>query len=102
MGTIVRARATDVEMQNNRTLGRWSAKGVVHGVSMQNTMYYVILWLCPGVGSLKSSSPGQLSRPIIRLSLQEMKVGDQVQFATVFHDEGVGDLVISCGRGDAQ
>lgn len=94
IGTLVLARATAIERQKNLVLGEWTARGIIHGVSVRSSTYYIVLWLTTGVGSLKTSYPGDLSMPISRQSLRPVMDGLVHDIAMVYDERPNGFIVI--------
>jgi hypothetical protein len=90
----VLARATAIEREKNLVLGEWTARGIIHGVSVRSSSYYIVLWLTTGVGSLKTSYPGDLSMPISRQSLRPVMDGVVHDIAMVYDERPNGFIVI--------
>ena len=94
IGTLVLARATAIEREKNLVLGEWTARGIIHGVSVRSSSYYIVLWLTTGVGSLNTSYPGDLSMPISRQSLRPVMDGVAHDIALVYDERPNGYIVI--------
>ena len=94
IGALVRVRATQTEIKKKIQLGSLTARGIVHGISVKNGMYYVIRWLTDGVGSRTRAAPNQLSQPIYEGSILPFVVDGKMIIASVFEDtERKGDFV---------
>ena len=88
-------RATKGELEKHIQLGPWTARGIVHGITLENEYYYIIRWISEGVGSAVTRKHGHLSRGISRLSVRPLfgKNGE-TSLATVYKDDE-GSMVIT-------
>ena len=101
VGDIVNARATDVEIQKTISIGRWTARGVVHNVCMANPLYYQIQWITVGLGTKSRSQPGQISRPMFGGSLRHVDPDGRRTEAEVLHSADGTILVTEACMPDA-
>ena len=95
IGTLVQVRATKGELVKHIQLGAWTARGIVHGITLENEYYYIIRWISAGVGSAVTRLHGHLSRGISRLSIRPLfDNSGATSLATVYKDDE-GSMVIT-------
>ena len=95
IGTVVQVHATKGELQKHVQLGPWTARGIVHGITLENEYFYIIRWISVGVGSAVTRKHGHLSRGISRLSVRPLfDKNGETSLAIVYRDDE-GSMVIT-------